>query len=137
MPEITTAGIFRRKNLFLIAKRLCGGSMSGRWEFPGGKTEPEETPEQALEREILEEFGAKITVGKFITSAGFSNNGKEYSVLAFEAVLKTPIRELREHEQVLWLPLEEIGKLNLADSDRQIYKELERLGNTLEGEAGD
>jgi mutator protein MutT len=124
MPEISTAGIFRRKDLFLVAKRLSGGSMGGRWEFPGGKAEPGESPEQALEREILEEFGAEISVGAFISSARFFHDGKEYSVMAFEAALKTPIRELREHEKVLWLPLKDIGQLNLADSDREIYEGL-------------
>jgi 8-oxo-dGTP diphosphatase len=125
MPEITTAGIFRRDDLFLLAKRLPGGSMGGRWEFPGGKAEAGESPEQALKREILEEFGAEILVGKFIASVCFFNGRREYRLMAFEAVLKTPIRELREHEEIRWLPFKEIASFNLADSDRRIYEKLE------------
>jgi 8-oxo-dGTP diphosphatase len=126
---ITTAGIFRKGSLVLLAKRLPGGSMGGRWEFPGGKAEAGESPEETLKREIREEFGAEILVGAFLASTQFFHNTKEYTMMAFEAVLQTPIRELRAHEEIRWLAFEDIGCLDLADSDRRIYESLAGMIN--------
>jgi 8-oxo-dGTP diphosphatase len=126
MAEITTAGIFRRDNLFLVARRLPGGSMGGRWEFPGGKAEAGESPRDALAREILEELGAEISVGAHLAATEFSNAGRRYALIAFEAVLKTPVRRLRAHEQIRWLRWEEIKNLDLSDSDRRIYEEVKK-----------
>jgi mutator protein MutT len=128
MPAgITTAGIFRKDRLFLLAKRLPGGSMGGRWEFPGGKAEAGESAEEALTREMREEFDAQISVGRHLLTTRFSNNGAEYSLMVFEAVFETPIHELREHEEIRWLTLEEAGSLDLADSDRKIYNDLKKM----------
>lgn len=110
-----------------MARRRQGGSIGGRWEFPGGKTEEGESPQAALAREIQEEFGAEISAGALLASADFSNNGADYRVMAFEAVLKTPLRVL-EHEEVRWLPFEEIAALELAGSDRLLYETLRKEG---------
>jgi len=124
MARITTAGIFREDNLFLVAKRRPGGSMGGCWEFPGGKTIEGESAKEALAREIREELGAEIAVGDLLVSEAFSNNGTEFSVLAFEAVFRTPPAALTEHDQIRWLPFRDIAALELADSDRKIYEKL-------------
>jgi 8-oxo-dGTP diphosphatase len=124
MAEITTAGIFRENNLLFAAKRLPGGSMGGRWEFPGGKAEAGESPREALRREIREEFGAEASVGRHIMTTRFSNEGKDYRLMVFEAAFKTPISELKAHEEIRWLPPEEIAALDLADSDRHVYEKL-------------
>jgi 8-oxo-dGTP diphosphatase len=125
--RITTAGIFRRDKLFLLAKRLPGGNMGGRWEFPGGKAEAGESPGEALRREIREEFGAEISVGAALGSVSFSNNGVDFSLIVFDARLETPIGELRVHEEIRWLTLDEAGALNLTDSDRMVYEKLKRM----------
>lgn len=132
MPEITTAGIIRKGSLFLLAKRLPGGSMGGRWEFPGGKAERGESPEEALKREILEEFEVSIRVGPHLVSTSFSHNDKQYRLLAFEVFLEEENLSLREHEEVRWLSFPEIASLNLADSDRRIF-ELLRGQMTVSG----
>ena len=98
--------------------------MGGRWEFPGGKVESGESPEEALGREMLEEFGARASAGIRLCETRFSNKDKEYILIVFEAVLETPILDLKEHEEVRWLPWEDIGGLELADSDRGVYETL-------------
>jgi 8-oxo-dGTP diphosphatase len=128
MAEISTAGIFRKDNCFLVAKRLPGGSMGGRWEFPGGKAEAGESPEDALAREMREEFGAEVSVGAHILTTRFSNAGKDYCLMVFDAAFKTPPGNLNAHEEIRWLPLEKIGELDLADSDRKIYEKLRTGG---------
>ena len=124
MAEISTAGIFRKDGLFLVAKRRPGGSMGGRWEFPGGKAEKGETAEEALAREIREELGAQITVGRYICETKFSNGAKEYILKVFEAAFETPPGNLKEHQELRWLRWDEIDSLELADSDREVYEKL-------------
>jgi 8-oxo-dGTP diphosphatase len=129
MAELTTAGIFCKNNLFLVAKRLPGGSMGSRWEFPGGKTEAGESPREALAREIREELGAEISVGGNLAAVEFFNEGRRYCLLAFEAALKTPIRKLGAHEEIRWLRWEEIANLELSDSDREVFEKLSGTGS--------
>ena len=63
-PRIkVVAALITKDGLFFAAKRAYG-DLAGKWEFPGGKVEPNETPEQALEREIVEELSTKIEVGE-------------------------------------------------------------------------
>ncbi|MCL1818086.1 MAG: NUDIX domain-containing protein [Spirochaetaceae bacterium] len=99
--------------------------MGGRWEFPGGKAEEGESAEEALVREIQEEFGARISVGTPLCQTWFSNGNREYILTVFEAVLETPILILKEHEEIRWLRWKEIGSMELSDSDREIYERLE------------
>ena len=127
MPDYSTAAIVRKGDKYLLAKRLPGGSMGGRWEFPGGKAEEGESPEAALEREFREEFEIPLKVGKHLVSTTFRNREKEFTLLAFAGVVEAEISVLAEHEEVRWLPLTEIAELDLADSDRKIYELLRDL----------
>ena len=56
------AGVLRREGRVLLSRRIRGADV-GRWEFPGGKLERGETPEQALRRELREELGIEVQVG--------------------------------------------------------------------------
>lgn len=62
-PLIVTAGVIRRDDTVLIARRESG-PLAGRWEFPGGKLEPGESPEACLARELREELGIEVEVGE-------------------------------------------------------------------------
>lgn len=62
---VAAAGVLRRENTFLAVQRPEGKIMAGYWEFPGGKLEPGETPEQALCRELNEELGITVTAPEF------------------------------------------------------------------------
>ncbi len=96
--------------------------MSGRWEFPGGKAEVNESPREALEREILEEFGAAARVGRHLVSTTFENHEKSYALHVYEVVLVTETLSLYEHAEVRWIPFPDIGALDLADSDRRVFE---------------
>jgi 8-oxo-dGTP diphosphatase len=61
-PTPVGIGLIRRGDCFLIRRRLEGQAMAGYWEFPGGKVEPDEGPEQATKRECLEETGLAVTI---------------------------------------------------------------------------
>ena len=67
----------------LIARRSAEKSMSGKWEFPGGKIESDETGEQSLIREIMEEMNVEITVGKYIGVFSHSYSDLDINLMAY------------------------------------------------------
>ena len=123
---LTTAGIAYSEGRILVAKRSAGGALSKKWEFPGGKLEPGESPEDALRREFLEELGTRVSVGEKIGETSFVHDGTSYRLEAYWVrMLRSPtIRE--GHTEIAWYPLEEIGELDLADSDRKLLGVIER-----------
>ena len=68
-----TAAIIERYGKFLIAKRSSKISLPNKWEFPGGKVKEGETPEECLQRELLEEFEIDVTIGDFFSESIYSN----------------------------------------------------------------
>jgi 8-oxo-dGTP diphosphatase len=120
------AGIIEGDGKVLIGRRKPGKHMGGKWEFPGGKIEPGETPEESLVRELAEELGVQARVGRFLGRAFFEGDGVSLELLVYrvEGVEGTPV--LREHEELRWVKPEELLSYDLADSDRAVVKELYR-----------
>lgn len=118
----SVAGIASVGSLFFVARRKQDDSeMSYRWEFPGGKVEEIETDEEALEREFLEEFGAKIQAVRLIGETKFVNKGVMRILAAWEIRLQPKdVAILNEHSEAGWFPFEFIATLDLADSDRSL-----------------
>jgi len=85
------AGIAIRGNLVFVAKRQAGGAMGGKWEFPGGKSEPGESVDQTAQREFEEEFGLTVRVGRTIGESTFNNGRKQYELAAVLVLLSTVI----------------------------------------------
>lgn len=124
--RISTAGVARRNNRYFVALRNPGTSIGESWEFPGGKNRAGESVEQTLKREYLEEFNAVITVGKTLYEGTFENRGKEYLLVACMIEIITAEDEFvcKEHQKSAWMSLEELMGIPMADSDRQILKQL-------------
>lgn len=108
------------KNRVFIARRLPGGDLGGKWEFPGGKVEENESPEEALKREFDEEFGIAVRVGSFLAETSFVHHGKEFSLRAYRIYFENENFILREHSEWRWAPLAEIDKLDFAESDLKL-----------------
>ena len=126
---ISVAGIVVVDNLVFIAKRINVGDMGNRWEFPGGKVDAGETPEQALKREYFEEFGAEVIVKKQICESSFNHKEKTVLLKAFEVEfidLDNIQWVLSEHTETAWVPFEKIPSLYFVDSDMQIYPEVKK-----------
>jgi len=115
-----TAALIKNNGKFLIARRKSTPPNNGKWEFPGGKLEPEETPEQCLARELLEEFGTAASVGGFVCSAQFVHNETVMELLAYEASLSSKIRFLAAHDKALWMSVKDIAHLDLLEADVSI-----------------
>lgn len=109
----------------LIAHRNPVGDMGNRWEFPGGKIDGEESPSQAIVREMMEEFSVKAKVGEKITENTFVHKNKECSLEAYLVTLEHDGIEkpfvLTEHTEYKWVFPEEIKDLSFVDSDLKIY----------------
>jgi 8-oxo-dGTP diphosphatase len=80
-----TAAIVRQAGKILLARRPAGAHLAGCWEFPGGKIEEGETPEQCLARELQEEFAVQADVGQFVASSHFQYDSMKIELLAYEA----------------------------------------------------
>jgi 8-oxo-dGTP diphosphatase len=126
----SVAGIAWDCGQFFIAKRLGGGDMGGRWEFPGGKVDSGESDQEALKREYLEEFGVEIAVGDFLGSAVFERRGSPHQVRAYRVFFSAVNLTLSEHTQWRWASLEEIEQLDFVDSDRKLLPALKDRTDT-------
>lgn len=116
----SVAGIAVRDGRVFIARRVSGGSMGDKWEFPGGKVEEGESDQEALVREYAEEFAVPIRVGRELARAVFINRNEPVRLTAYEVFLESHDFVLSEHTEWRWASLEEIENLDFADSDLKL-----------------
>lgn len=106
------------------------GDMKGGWEFPGGKVEPGETPQQALKREIMEELDTEIQVGEFIDTIEYDYPTFHLSMDCFWAEVVAGNLELKEAKAAKWLAKEQLDSVAWLPADvtliDKIRKEMER-----------
>lgn len=121
-PVLVVAAVIRKdhdpEKRILLVRRGPGQSGAGCWEFPGGKVEPGEEPVQALEREIDEELGIKISVGELIGEQDFPYSTKIIRLRVYWATTQYQTMELREHDALKWLLPYEINLEELSAADR-------------------
>lgn len=115
------AGIIYKDDKFLIAKRNLKKSQGGLWEFPGGKVELGETYENALIREIKEEFNADIIVNEFVGENIHHYPEKDIKLLFYKATLLSNQIELLEHEDYKWITKKEKDNYEFAEADKIVF----------------
>lgn len=121
MMERSVAGILVHQGKAFVAKRGEGGSFGGRWEFPGGKVEPGESDEEAIEREFDEEFGIKARALSLLGEVVFPHRGVDRILAAWLIEIPPFARpNLIEHEEIGWAGAGELESLELVDSDRDL-----------------
>ena len=116
------AAIIRRDDKIYATQRGYGDYKDG-WEFPGGKVEPHETPEQALIREIKEELLADIKVGKKLITVEHDYPGFHLSMDCFWAELvndEDPV--LTEHEAARWLAKDALNEVDWLPADVKVVE---------------
>lgn len=115
------AGIIYKKDKFLIAKRNFKKSQGGLWEFPGGKVEENESYQEALKREIKEEFNADIEVKDYVGEKIHHYPEKDIKLIFYKANLLSEKIELLEHEDYRWIIKEDKNKFEFAGADKIVF----------------
>ncbi len=101
----------------IFATQRGYGDFKGGWEFPGGKIEPGETPQEALKREILEELDTEIAVGDLIDTIEFDYPDFHLSMECFWCEICRGDLVLKEHEAARWLNKESLCYVNWLPAD--------------------
>ena len=102
--EVTAAIIIQDGKVFATQRGY--GDWKGWWEFPGGKMEPGETPQEALTREIHEELDAEIEIGKLLDTVEWDYPAFHLTMHCFLCTLISESMHLNEHEDAAWLSAE-------------------------------
>lgn len=133
VPVQVVCAIIERDGRVLMAQRPDGKRLAGCWEFPGGKIEEDETPIQALHRELAEELGCEVTISREGPSVPWSYDWGNITLHAFVCRLTDPSTEPQPHEHAAlnWLPLSQIRGLLLAPADGPIVDWLLSLETPL------
>lgn len=124
------AGVICRKNAQGITEFLATqrgyGEWKGGWEFPGGKTEPGESPEQALVRELKEELTVDVEVGEFITTVEHDYSERHIIMHCYYCKVVSGELTLLEHESSRWLYASELRDVEWLPADIAVVECIER-----------
>jgi 8-oxo-dGTP diphosphatase len=112
-----TCAIIERDGLILAAQRSATMNLPFKWEFPGGKIDPGETPEACLKRELVEELGIEVAVGPALEPATHSYQDITVTLYPFVCTIAKGEIVLHEHAAVGWLKPEELPDLDWAAAD--------------------
>ncbi|UCD88495.1 MAG: (deoxy)nucleoside triphosphate pyrophosphohydrolase [Desulfobacterales bacterium] len=128
MPDIirVTAAIMVNDGMMLIAKRKPTARLPNLWELPGGKVEPNETPEECLKRELREEFDIDVTVGENLGSNIHTYDFGTIELMAFRANWDDGNLILRDHEEIRWAFTHELDQFDFAPADQPFVDKLLR-----------
>ena len=116
------AGVIYKDNKFLIAQRNLKKDQGGLWEFPGRKVEKKESYEEALVREIKEEFNADIVVEEYLGENIYHYPEKDIKLIFYKARLISPKIELLEHENYKWITKNEKNNFEFAEADKKAFE---------------
>ena len=111
----------------IFATQRGYGDMKDGWEFPGGKVESGERPEDALKREILEELDTKIVVEKFLTTVEYDYPKFHLKMHCYLCSIESGQLTLKEHEAARWLRKEQLDSVDWLPADKIVVDEISRL----------
>ena len=110
----------------IFATQRGYGEMKDGWEFPGGKIEPGETPEEALRREIWEELETRIVVERLVKAVEWDYPNFHLTMHCFWCRIESGHLTLKEHEAARWLAKDELESVDWLPADKTIIGELKR-----------
>lgn len=120
-----TAAIIIEKHMVFATQRGYGEFKDG-WEFPGGKIEPNEAPEDAIVREIKEELDTEIEVVELLDTVEYDYPEFHLSMDCFICRIKSGNLVLKEHEAARWLTRETLGSVEWLPADQALIGKIEK-----------
>ena len=123
MKTVRVVAVIRKDNKIFATQRGYGEFKDG-WEFPGGKIEEGETPEQALAREMKEELDTDINVGELIDTIEFDYPNFHLSMDCFWCEIVQGELKLREHESAKWLSEEKLYTVDWLPADAGLIEKI-------------
>ncbi|MEI6209181.1 MAG: (deoxy)nucleoside triphosphate pyrophosphohydrolase [Desulfuromonadales bacterium] len=123
MKHIQVAcAIIERDGLVLAAQRSAVMSLPHKWEFPGGKIDQGESPEECLRRELLEEMSVSIFVGNPLSPGTHQYESFIVTLYPFVCSIVSGEIVLHEHSAIVWLPPQKLSTLNWAEADLPVIR---------------
>lgn len=123
--EVVAAIIIKEGEVFATQRGY--GEFKGWWEFPGGKIESGECPQDALKREISEELDAEISVGELLETVEWDYPNFHLTMHCFICSLTSESMHLNEHEAATWLTKETLHSVKWLPADEGILSKIETL----------
>ena len=114
------AAIIKKDNLYLIAQRDKNKYMGLKWEFPGGKVEPNENFHEALSREIQEELNIQINVHEKIAEEKYKDNQIDIILHYYLCSEKSGTIRLNEHENIAWVEKKDFDNYDFVEGDGNV-----------------
>ena len=113
----------------IFATQRGYGEWEGWWEFPGGKMEAGESPEEALRREIWEELETRIVIERLVTSVEWDYPKFHHTIHCYWCHVESGSLTLKEHEAARWLATDELESVKWLPADLQILEKIRKLHN--------
>ncbi len=123
-PILVTAGVLIRNGRVLVARRKAGSHLAGFWEFPGGKLEPGESPEECLARELREELGVSVRVGRILEAIYHRYPEKSVLLLFYACELTDGEPRALDVAEVAWVRKAELLDLDWVPADVAFIEKL-------------
>jgi len=125
-PLTVVAALIEQCGLILICQRRKGSPFELKWEFPGGKVKPGESPQQALERELQEELqvSAKIGPELYRTRHRYAEMDREIELIFFAATLGPETMMNRAFETIVWAERARLPTYDFLEADRELVERL-------------
>ena len=127
MKTINVVAAFIVHDGRIFATQRGYGDWKGWWEFPGGKVEPGEAPEDALVREIREELATEIRVDRYVTTIEWDYPAFHLSMHCYQCSIVSGTLTLLEHEAAAWLDREHLRSVQWLPADEAIISDIEKL----------
>jgi len=121
MTEVVCGIIYKEDKIF-IARKKKGKSLAGFWEFPGGKIEKNESPEEALERELNEELGMSISIKDYLGSNHHEYSSKKIKLIAYNCIYIDATLNLIDHDEFKWVMPSDLINYQIAPADIPLIK---------------
>lgn len=124
-PLLVTAAICIEDSRVLITRRPAGKPHAGFWEFPGGKIQPGEAPEEALAREITEELGVKIKIEQIIEVLHYRYDWGPVLILAYQCIITSGHIQNLEVAEHRWVDIDSLHQFDILPADKPLIAKLQ------------